>query len=233
MNEFKKNLSINITLITVLVFTFVHLLILTLNLFGVTELTFPENFNFLLAYLLIILSLGLYIASFFLVKIRNIRVPNWISIVFYISFFLFTNVYYICGLFSNLIAIIFLFAYVAVMINIICLSIFYNLQKDEKNRLKSSKSYIVASVFLFSVAACAILILLITAIKAFFFPTYEMSTLYVYVIEMCTMVLISIVMTICFSLSLSKTKAFINSCLIKYTSAPASQRSVKDKPTTN
>ena len=229
MDEFKKNLSINITLIAVLTFTVVHLLMLILNLFGVTEFVFPENFNYLLAFLLIILSLALYIVSFFLVKLKNIRVPNWISIVFYIAFFLFTNVYYITGLFNNLIAIIFLFAYVAVMINIICLSVFYNLQKDEKNRLKSSKSYITVSVLLFSIAVCAFFVLFITAIKAFFFPTYEMSTLYVYVIEMCTMTLASIIVTICFSISLSKNKVFINACLIKYSATPANQRSVKDK----
>ena len=212
-----------------LVFTVIHLMIVTLNLFGATELAFPTDFNYLFAYFLVIISLVLYILSFFIVKLKNFRVPNWISIVFYVAFFLFTNVYYVAGLFTNLVALIFLFIYISVMVNIICLSIFYNLQKDEKNRLRSSKAYIITSVFLFSVAVSSLFILVITAMKAFFFPTYEMATLYVFVIEMCTMVLSSLIINVSFSLSLSRSKVFINSCLIKLSLNQSTQRSVKDK----
>lgn len=229
MNNFKKNLAVNITLIAVLVFTVIHLLIVTLNLFGAVSLKFPLGFNYLLAYTFIILSLALYILSFFITKLKNLKVPTWVSIVFYVAFFLFTNVYYVCGLFENIFTLVFLYIYLGFMANIVSLSIFYNIQKDEKNRLKSSKNYIVTSVFMFSVAACAILLLIITAVKSFAFPTYDFSTLNVFVVEMSTMLLTSIIMAISFSVSLSKSKAFINYCLIKYNMPQDVQKSVRDK----
>lgn len=229
MNNFKKNLATNITLIMVLVFTAIHLLVVTLNLFGAVSLNFPIGFNYLLAYTFIVLSLALYILSFFLTKLKNLKVPEWICVLFYVAFFLFTNVYYICGWFESIIALIFLYIYLAFLANIVSLSIFYNIQKDEKNRLKSSKNYIVTSVFMFSVAVCSILLLFITAIKAFAFPTYELTTVITFVIEMCTMLLTSMIMAITFSISLSKTKTFINCCLIKYNIPQDVQKSVRDK----
>ena len=226
MNNFKKDLVCNITLICVLVFSFVHLTLLTLNLFGVTALEFRENFNYLIAYILAVVCLGLYIFGFFITKIKNLSIPAWFRMLFYIAFYLFTNVYYTLGLFGNIFALIAFFAYIAFLANIISLSVFYNVQKDEKNRLKSTNRFLLTSVFMYSVAINSIIMFLITTFKAFVFPNAELSTLVTFVIEMSTMLLVTIVVTLIFAGSLSKTKELINNCLIK-TGEAKSNRSTK------
>lgn len=215
MNEFKKDLACNITLICVLAFSVIHILILTLNLFGVTELAFFEGFNYLIAYILVIVCLLLYIFGFFITKFKELTIPVWFRMMFYIAFYLFTNVYYTCGLYQNIYTVILFFAYIAFLVNISALSVFYNTQKDEKNRLKSTNKFLLTSVFFYSVAINAIIQFVINIFKAFVIPEYVFSNLTVFVIEMSTMLLVSIIMTIIFSVSLEKSKQLINGCLIR------------------
>ncbi len=216
MNSFKKDLACNITLIVVLVFTAVHLLILTLNLFSVTSLTFFDDFNYLIAYGLVVLCLALYIFGFFIAKLKHWVFPKWLRIMFYIAFYLFTNVYYILGLYQYVLTIILFFAYLAFLVNILCVTVFYNVQKDENNKLKTSKNYITTTVFMFSVAVSSIILLLISIVKAYAFPDYIYTSLNSYVVEMCVMVLVSVIMSLVFYASLSRSKKFINACLIKH-----------------
>ena len=227
MNEFKKDLACNITLICVLAFSSINIALLTLNLFGVTELAFFEGFNYLIAYILVIVCLLLYIFGFFITKIKNLELPKWFRIMFYIAFYLFTNVYYCLGLFGNMVALVFFFAYIAFLVNIISLSVFYNVNKDEKNRLKSTNTYLVTSVFFYSVAINALVQFVIDAVKVFAFPNYIFTTLMAFVVEMSAMLLVTIVMTVIFASSLSKTKSLINGCLIKIGNNKKSTRTVK------
>lgn len=229
MKTFKKDLYSNITLISVLVFSSIHLLILTLNLFGATSLAFPENFNYIFAYFLVIISLALYILAFFVSDLKRWHIPAWLKIMFFIAFFVFTNVYYITGAFASIFAVILMFIYLGFLINVVSVSIFYNAQKDEKNRLKASQKYIVTSVFMYSVAISCMLEFLSVLVKTFFIPEFVLSTLPTVLAEMGTLLLVSIVMAIVFNLSLSKTKVFINKCLVKHIPQGAVVRSVKDK----
>lgn len=215
MNNFKKNLAVNISLIVVLVFTFVHLLLLTLNVFGVTSLNIYDGFNYFIAYMLVIFSLVLYILGFFIEKITKLVIPAWFQILFFIAFFLFTNTYYILNAYSNIFAMIALFAYLSLLVTIANISVFYHTQKDENNKLKASKNYIVTSIFFYSVGTNGLIELIITAIKAFAFQNYPLTTLNSYIVEFSAMILVTIVMTFALSLSLSKSKRFINACLIK------------------
>ncbi len=215
MNSFKKDLACNIALIVALVFSVVHLIVLTLGLFGTITLNVYEEFNYIFAYILVVLSLALFILSFFITKIKGLVVPAWFRIMFYIAFFLFTNTYYIIGGYRNIISIIVFFIYLSFLSTIANLSIFYNTQKDEKNRLKTSKNYIVTSVFFYSVGTNAIIELLITAIKSFAFPDFIFSTLNTFIVEMSVMILTTIILTVIFYFSLSKSKKIINGCLIK------------------
>ena len=224
MNSFKKDLACNITLITVLSLTVIHLALLTLNLFGVFNFTLHSNFNYIVAYALVAVCLLLYIGGFFITKQKQIVFPVWFRIMFYIAFFLFTNTYYIVGAYNHIVAIAFFFAYFAFLINIICLSTFYNLQKDDKNKLKSTSSFLVTSVFLYSVGASALFNLFFSMAKVFFFPTYAFANLLTFVVEMSTMVLVSIIMSLVFSISLKKTKTLVNACLIKTVNASANKR---------
>ena len=227
MNEFKKDLACNITLISVLSFTLIHLLILTLNLFGVTELQFNANFSYLTAYILVIVCLLLYIGGFFITKAKNLEMPAWFRIMFYIAFYLFTNVYHICGFYHNIYTIILFFAYIAFLVNIIALSVFYNVQKDEKNRLKSSPRFLLTTVFFYATAINALIQFAINMVKAFCLPKYQFSNLLTFVVEMSTMLLVTIVMAIIFSVSLKKSKNLINGCLIKVGNNKPSTRSAK------
>jgi len=227
MENFKKDLACNVTLICVLAFSVVHLLVLTLNLFGVTNIEFFENFNYLIAYILVIVCLGLYIFGFFISKFKNLEIPSWFRIMFYIAFFLFTNTYYTAGLYQYIYTVILFFAYIAFLVNIISLSVFYNIQKDEKNRLKSTNKYLITTVFFYATATNAIIQFIINIFKAFVVPKYIFSTLTVFVVEMSTMMLVTIIMAVVFAQSLKKTKYLINGCLIKIGNSNQSKRVVK------
>ena len=129
MNEFRKDLACNITLISVLSFTLIHLLILTLNLFGITNLTFFSGFSYIIAYVLVVVCLLLFVGGFFVTKIKRLVMPVWFRMMFYIAFYLFTNIYYIFGWYENIVMLVFFFAYISFLVNIIALSVFYNVQK--------------------------------------------------------------------------------------------------------
>ena len=81
--------------------------------------------------------------------------------------------------------------------------------------------------FLYAVAINAMIQFLINAFKAFVVPNYVFSTLSAFVIEMSTMLLVSIIMAIIFYQSLVKTKSLINGCLIKIGNNKKSTRTVK------
>jgi len=215
MNEFRKDLACNITLISVLSFTLIHLLILTLNLFGITNLTFFSGFSYIIAYVLVVVCLLLFVGGFFVTKIKSLVMPVWFRMMFYIAFYLFTNIYYIFGWYENIVMLVFFFAYISFLVNIIALSVFYNVQKDDKNRLKTTSNFLVTTVFFYAVAINALVQFALNMFKAFAVPNYQFSTLMAFVVEMSTMILVTIVMNIIFSMSLNRTKTIINGCLIK------------------
>lgn len=213
--HFKEDLMCNITLICVLAFSCVHLLLLTLNIFGVTRFALPENFNYIVAYILSILCLCLYVFGFYLYRFTHLYIPSWFRMLFYIAFYIFTNLYYVLGLFGSVLGLIFFFAYIGFLTCIICLSIYFNTQKDEKNKLRVASKSLVSSVFFYSVAGCAIVQFVINLIKVIFFNSYKFTTLSAYLIEFGTMISICSIVSILFALSLARTKTFINACLIK------------------
>ncbi len=215
MNNFKKDLACNITLICVLALSAIHILLLTLDIFNVTQFAFFEGFNYLFAYILVAVCLMLYVFGFFITKIKSLELPKWFRIMFYVAFYLFTNVYYCLGLYQNIYALVAFFAYIAFLVNVISLSVFYNVNKDEKNRLKSTNKSLLTTVFFYSVAINALVQFVINAVKAFAFPNYVFTSLMAFVIEMSTMIFVTIIMMVVFAKSLNKTKSIINGCLIK------------------
>ena len=215
MNEFRKDLACNITLISVLSFTLIHLLILTLNLFGITNLELCDGFSYIIAYILVVVCLLLFIGGFFVTKIKSLIMPVWFRMMFYIAFYLFTNIYYIFGWYENVVMLVFFFAYISFLVNIIALSVFFNVQKDEKNRLKTTSNFLITTIFFYAVAINALIQFALNMFKAFVIPDYQFSTLMAFVVEMSTMVLVTIIMNIIFSVSLNRRKSIINACLIK------------------
>lgn len=215
MNSFKKDLACNITLICVLVFSAVHFILVTLNLFGAVNLHLRAGFNYILAYSLIVVCLALYVLGFFAVKLKNVNFPKWLRICFYVAFYIFTNVYYILGLHDNIFGLMVMFAYIAFLVNIVAVSVFYNVQKDDKYRLKTSKAFITTSIFLYSIGAMFVIELLSAAFKAFMPIDLKSASVSAVVVEIAVSLLVSIIMAIIFDQSLTKTKKFINGCLIK------------------
>lgn len=213
--SFKEDLVCNIVLICTLAFSFIHLLLLTLNIFGVTNFKLPANFSYIVAYIMVAVCLALYIIGFYAYRFTNIYIPAWFRTLFYVAFYLFTNVYYILGWFGSIVELIFFFAYIAFLACIISLSIYFNTQKDEKNKLKIAPKSLITSVFFYSIAANAILQFVINIVKIIFFSDYKFATLSVYLIEFGTMIAVCAAVAIAFALSLAGTKAFINACLIK------------------
>lgn len=224
----KLELACNLTLIGVLFATAVHILILTLNLLGITNFVVPDNFNYIFAYVLTLVCLMLYILGFFVTRLKKVVFPGWLRILFYIAFFLFTNVYYILNLHTNIVGIIFFYAYIAFLINIVAVSVFYNTQKDEKNRLKATNKFITISVFCYSIAIATFVQLLISFVKVILFKTGSTTTMLVYVVSISTMAIVSIILAVLFFLSLERTKKFINSCLVKFTTRRVVKKLVKE-----
>ena len=212
----KNEFACNLTLSFALFFTAVHLLLISFNLFGISKFSVPENFSYVTAYILSLCCLALYIFGFSIAKFKSIVFPSWLRIMFYIAFFLFTNTYYMSGLYLNKIGIVIFYAYIAFLINILSVSIFYNVQKDEKNRLKASNKFITFSVLCYSLAFSTIVQFVICAVKIFFFEAGITSTLSYFVLSMSAMLVVNIALYIAFLISLKKTKKFINACLVKH-----------------
>ena len=212
----KNEFACNLTLSFALFFTAVHLLLVSFNLFGISSFAVPENFSYVTAYILSLCCLALYIFGFSISKFKSIVFPSWLRIMFYVAFFLFTNTYYLAGLYLNKIGIVIFYAYIAFLINILSVSIFYNVQKDEKNRLKASNKFITFSVLCYSLAFSTIVQFVICAVKIFFFEAGITSTLSYFVLSMSAMLVVNIALYIAFLVSLKKTKKFINACLVKH-----------------
>lgn len=211
----KNEFACNLTLSFALFFTAIHLLLISFNLFGITSFSVPENFSYVTAYILSLCCLALYIFGFSISKFKSMVFPSWLRIMFYIAFFLFTNTYYLAGLYLNKIGLIIFYAYIAFLINVLSVSIFYNAQKDEKNRLKASNKFITFSVLCYSLAFSTIVQFVISAVKVLFFKAGFSSTLLYFVISMSAMIVVNIALFIAFYISLKKTKKFINACLVK------------------
>ena len=212
---FKEDLMCNITLICVLAFSGIHLLFLTLNLLGATNFELYSSFNYAIAYIMVIACLVLYIFGFYTCHFSRINMPAWFRMLFYVAFFLFTNVYYILNWFNTLTGLIFFYAYIAFLACIISLSVYFNSQKDEKNKLKITPKALITSVFFYSIASNALVQFVVNLVKIIAFPNYEFSTLPIYIIEFGTMIAVTALVTLLFSLSLARSKRFINACLIK------------------
>ena len=212
---FKEDLLCNITLICTLVFSGIHLLLLTFNLIGITKFDLYPSFSYILAYILVVACLVLYIFSFYVYRYSRIYMPAWFRMLFYIAFFLFTNVYYIVNWFNTLLGLIFFYAYISFLACIISLSIYFNSQKDDKNKLRIAPKSLITSVFFYAIAGNALVQFVVNLVKVIAFKNYEFSTLSVYLIEFGVMIGITVVVTIAFALSLARTKRFINACLIK------------------
>lgn len=218
----KKFTFTDFLLWTVLVLSVAHLVFLLLGLFNVLTPSFlnRQYFNYIVAFVLVGVCLVLYICLMVIEQKQKLIIPTWFKIVFYIGFYVFTNVYYYFGLYGSVAGTICLYIYLAFVINIIALAVFFNTQKSDTNVLKTSVVFTTITTFAYAITACALIETIVSAVKIIFFSTTVFASLSMFIVDMCVMVLVSIVLAIAFGLSLSKSKKLINSCLIKYYKKP-------------
>ena len=207
-----------ILLYLVLAFSLVHFTFLMLSLFDVVPMNHLADirFNYVIAFVLVGICLLLYIALMFIEKSKKLVIPEWFKDVFYVGFFVFTNIYYLFGLYSTFTGLAVFYVYLAFVLNIISLSIFFNIQKSETNVLKTTTTYTTFTVFTYSVAMFAMLETIISAFKLMINASEAFMALSTVILNMCIGVLVSLIFAIVFALSLTKSKRLINKCLIKY-----------------
>lgn len=213
-----KKLS-TILLYSALALSGIWIILLSLGMFEVLDFSSitKSNFNYILAFVIVILGLLLYIAFMFIEKVRALVIPAWFKNLFYVAFFVFTNVYYLFGLYQTIAGLVIFDIYFASLINILAVSLFYNTQKDAKNTVKTTDKFLVFSCFCYSGTAILIYQLVVALVKCIINSANTFSSLALVVTEISTMLCVTFIFAIMFALSMKKSRRLINNCLIKYT----------------
>lgn len=208
---------------TILLYTFltlsgVWIVILSLGAFGVLQLSeiAGSNFNYIWAYVIVLVSLGLYILFMFAEKWRSWIVPSWLKSLFFVAFFVFTNVYYFFGLYQTLAGIIVFDICLASLMNIVAVSLFYNTQKDAKNSVKTTEKFLCFSTFSYAITGATFYQIIALVCRILSSTTGLLSKIALVVSELSIFVSVSLIFALLFALSMKGKRKFINGCLVKY-----------------
>ncbi|MBQ3158336.1 MAG: hypothetical protein IJB98_01435, partial [Clostridia bacterium] len=160
----------SILLWVVLGLSLVHFTFLLLGLFGIITPACLERdtFNYIVSFVLVAICLILYIILMVVEKKKKMIMPEWFKNVFYIGFYVFTNVYYYFGLYGTLAGLVVFYVYFAFVLNIISLSIFFNTQKSDNNVLSTTNTFTSLTTFTYAVTGGALIEVIITAFKLVF-----------------------------------------------------------------
>lgn len=216
LNKQRKKLDFSGWLeIFVFIFSAIHLTFLLLSLFNVfrPDVMSRLTFSYITAFVLLAVCLLLFLALMLAEKLGKFSIPNWLKCVMYVGFFVFTNTYYTFGLFENFWTLLVFYAFLGFILNIISLSLFYNLQKSENGIIKTNNSFIVLFTLTASIAAATIVEIIATGIKIL--AKTNSISIVSFLANLGTIVIVSIIMSVIFYISLIKTKRLINHCLIK------------------
>lgn len=218
-----KKLS-KILLVSSIVLSVGWVIVLALGLFNVLNYSavIGTHFNYIAGFTIVILGLLLYIAMMFIEKWKNLIIPIWFKNLFYVAFFVFTNIYYFFGLYNTLAGLLIFDVYLAILINILSVSIFYNTQKDSKNLVKTSDKFLTVSCCSYSFAAILIYQVLSCVCKIIANNDTPFGSIAAFVAESSIMILVSLIFAIMFTLSLKRNRVLINKCLIKHIPADKS-----------
>lgn len=208
---------------TILLYTFLglscaYLLVLTLGLFNVFELTAiaSESFNYIVAYIVLLLALAIYILFMLAEKWRSWIVPAWLKSLFFVAFFVFTNVYYFFGLYQTLAGIIVFDICLASLLNIVAVSLFYNTQKDSKNSVKTTEKFLCFSTFCYAITGGVFYQIIALAIRLISKSSGLLSSIALVITELCILIAVSLIFALLFALSMKGKRKFVNGCLVKY-----------------
>lgn len=191
------------------------LVLVCLGLFGVVVPSWlvDNDYNYMIALVLVALNLALDIV-FMVIETKNkLDIPEWFRVVFFVGFFVFTNVYYYFGLYSLIYTQLLFYVYLSVVLSILSISIFFNVQKNENNMVRTNNAYACVSTFTYSTSMFLIFETIVALVKIVS-GTAE-NALLTFLISSCTCLFVSLVISIMFYKSLTNKKRFINACLIR------------------
>lgn len=217
MKNTKKINLINILTYSLLALCAVHFVFLMLGLFDVVnpECLQRDNFNYIVAFVLLAVLVGLYILFLYVETKKNLVVPTWFKIVLYVGLYVFINIYYYLGLYGYVAGIICAYIFLGLVLNIFALAIFFNSQKSENGYLKPTATYTSFSVFAISVCLGTICEIVVSTFKIALIKASTFASLSMAVVDLCTLILVSLVFALLFAISLTHRKKLINGCLIK------------------
>lgn len=208
---------------TILLYTFLGLsgawlIVLTLGLFNVFNLTAiaGANFNYIGAFVIVLVGLGLYILFMFAEKWRSWIVPTWFKCLFFVAFFVFSNVYYFFGLYQTIAGLVIFDICLAALLNIAAVSLFYNTQKDAKNAVKTTDKFLCFSTFCYAVTGGVVYQVIALLVKVIGKTQGLFASLALVVTELSIFVAVSLVFALFFALSMKGKRKFVNACLVKY-----------------
>lgn len=208
---------------TILLYTFLGLsgawlVVLALGLFNVFNLTAiaGSTFNYIWAFVIVLVGLGLYILFLLAEKWRNWIVPVWFKCLFFIAFFVFTNVYYLFGLYHTVAGIIVFDICLASLLNIAAVSLFYNTQKDAKNAVKTTDKFLCFSTFCYAITGAVVYQVISLLVKVISKTKGILATLSLVVTELSIFIAVSLLFALLFALSMKGKRKFVNACLVKY-----------------
>ena len=174
------------------------------------------HFNYIAALIIDIVGILFYVGFVFVEKIRNLTIPEWFKVLFYIAFLVFTNVYYLFSWYHTIAGLIVFDVYIAVLFNILAVSLFYNTQKDAKNVVKTTDRFLVFSCFAYAGLMTLVYQLISVLVKLLSNSTDVIASLAMIVSEMSVMLFVGFVFALLFAISLKRTRRLVNACLIKH-----------------
>ena len=190
---------------------FIFLLLCLFNVFDVSGVINP-NFNYFLAFSLIIVCLALYVISLFIEEKRKLSVPTWLACSFYLSFFLFTNIYYFFGLYSYIFPMLIFYIALGVLISILSLSVYYNNLKELNGTLANKNNFIGYVLFAISISISTLIAFVINLVK--YLINQNINITVYFLSSFGLLILSAFVFAILFTLSINRKKKFANACLI-------------------
>ena len=214
LKDNKKKIKISDIFLYVAIFlTFAFLIFVTIDLFTSLNSRIVGSFtpNFLLTYLMMSISTIIYILLLIFER-KNLNFPEWFKCFLIFSVFVFCSIYPYLNLFTIIYTDILYNVVFSIIINIISISIFYNLLKDNNNNLKSKPFTLSLFCFSFTVMF-AVIIELIEVLFNIIIRSENIVSINL-IIDLLVIICSSIILNIIFFISLKTDKKLINSFLI-------------------
>lgn len=199
-----------------IILTFAYLVFTVVDLFksiSSKELSVFTN-NFLLAFIMIIITTLLYLFLLYFEKSKY-ELPEWFRCVIITFIYIFTIIYTMFNLYNYFAFSIVFYAVIGFILSIIAISIFYNYLKDSKNILKISPFMVFLFGLCFAVTIGVLIQLVVILTKDLNQLKTASAPVYLdFYINLGMITLSSIISNFVMYMSLKKSKKLINASII-------------------